>query len=36
MSNQAFRTDYTQTYATVFNDVLAQATGERLSEPNDC
>ena len=35
MSNQAFRTDYTQTYATVFNDVLAQATGERLSEPND-
>ena len=35
MSNQAFRTDYTQTYATVFNDVLAQATGEWLSEPND-
>lgn len=35
MNNTAFQSDYTQTYATVFNDVLAQATGSRISEPND-
>ena len=35
MNNAAFQSDYTQTYATVFNDVLAQATGARISEPND-
>lgn len=35
MNNAAFQLDYTQTYATVFNDVLAQATGARISEPND-
>lgn len=33
--NEAFKNDYTQTYATVFNDVLADVTGKRLSTPND-
>lgn len=33
--NAAFKNDYTQTYATVFNDVLADVTGQRLSQPND-
>lgn len=33
--NEAFKNDYTQTYATVFNDVLANVTGKRLSTPND-
>ena len=33
--NDAFKSDYTQTYATVFNNVLAEVTGQRLSAPND-
>ena len=35
MADKQFSTDYSQTYATAFNDVLADVVGFRLTDPND-
>jgi len=34
-ADHQFSTDYSKTYATVFNDVLAAVVGFRLTDPND-
>lgn len=35
INNQEFKQDYRQTYATQFNDVLAEIIGFRIKSPND-
>lgn len=34
-ADQQFSADYAKTYATIFNDVLAEVVGFRLTDPND-